>query len=297
MTGRRWLEAIATSRCARPCRRTSRGRRGPAGRRRCRRRPGTSRRRSRRPGEASVEGERLGQRLAHALDRVVHGARAPAEVGQHDDELVAAEARHEVALAHAAPQPPRDLAQRRVARRVPVRVVDRLEAVEVEHHDPDRARPRAGPRQRRLERALQRAPVGEPRQRVVVGLVAGPAVLLDPGRHVVVGRDRAVLLAGVVVERVRVDLDPQQRAVPADEAHDVAGDLLALQRARQRQPVVGQEVAASSRRSTGTALSGRSASSSTGTPKSSPPPRWRRRCARPCPRPRRPPAAPRGSRG
>ena len=169
-----------------------------------------------------IEGDRLRQRLRDALHRVLHRARAPAEVGQHDDELVAAEPRHQVALAHRAPQPARDLAQRLVTRRVPVRVVDRLEAVEVEHQQPDRPRPRARPRQRGVERPLQRAPVGEPGQRVGVGLVARAPVLLDPRRHVVEGRDRAVELAVVVMQRVRVDLDPQQRPVAPDEAHDRA---------------------------------------------------------------------------
>ena len=83
-----------------------------------------------------------------------------------------------------------------------------------------------------------------PGQRVGVGLVARAPVLLDARGHVVIGRDRAVELAVVVVQRVGVHLDPQQRPVAADEAHDEPGDLLAPQRPQQRQPLGRQQVPA-----------------------------------------------------
>ena len=48
---------------------------------------------------------------------------------QHDEELVAAEARDEIARAHVAPQALRHFDQEGIARRVAVPVVDLLEAV------------------------------------------------------------------------------------------------------------------------------------------------------------------------
>ena len=50
---------------------------------------------------------------------------------QHD-ELVPAEARHQVAGPQAGPERPRHLAQHQIPRRVPVRVVDGLEVVDVD---------------------------------------------------------------------------------------------------------------------------------------------------------------------
>ena len=55
-----------------------------------------------------------------------------------DGELVPSEADHEIAPGRG-PQPPRQFHQHSVARRMPHRVVDRLEAVEVDDHQRDRA--------------------------------------------------------------------------------------------------------------------------------------------------------------
>ena len=84
-------------------------------------------------------------------------------------ELVAAEARDHVLLAHGAHEPGRDAAQQLVADRVAERVVDALEVVEVDEHHGDLVR---AARLERLAHALgeQRA-VGEPGQRIVVGLM------------------------------------------------------------------------------------------------------------------------------
>ena len=242
--------------------------------------------------------ERRGEPVAHAVDEVGHRPGAVLEVGQHEHELVAAEPGHEVALTHAAPQPGGHLAQRRVPGRVPARVVDGLEAVEVEHHHADRARARARPGQRRVQRPLERAPVREPRQHVGVGLVARAPVLLHARGHVVVGRDRAVLGAVAVVERVGVHLHPQQRAVPAHEAHDLPAHLLAPERPHQRQPVLAQQVPAVVEQVDGDgAQRGRPRARPRTRRTARPRPRWPPRRRRPCrPRPR-PPAGPRGSRG
>ena len=85
-----------------------------------------------------------------------------------DDELVAAEAGDEVARAHGRAQPARDLDEQLVAGRVAEGVVDDLEVVQVE----EEAGQAAGARPEPLGHVLgeQRA-VGQPGQRVVVGLV------------------------------------------------------------------------------------------------------------------------------
>lgn len=65
------------------------------------------------------------------------GVRAAEPVGE-DDELVTAEPRHGVAVAHTPAEPPGHLDEDGVARVVPEPVVDRLEPVEVaeEHREP-----------------------------------------------------------------------------------------------------------------------------------------------------------------
>ena len=83
-----------------------------------------------------VELEPLGDRLAHAragLDRGV----GPADVGDQHRELVAAEAGDGVAGAQSRGQPRADRAQQQVAVVVAERVVDLLEAVEVDHQHGD----------------------------------------------------------------------------------------------------------------------------------------------------------------
>ena len=108
--------------------------------------------------------QRVDELAHHALDAgdVLHGF-------QHDEELVAAQARDEVARAHVAAQALRDFDQEGVAGGVAVAVVDLLEAVEV---DEDAGELRAvAPRalDRLLERRREAHAVGEPGERVAVG--------------------------------------------------------------------------------------------------------------------------------
>ncbi len=96
---------------------------------------------------APVDGEGLAQIVhdrARDVDRIVDAG----DFVQHDDELVATDPRHRVDSPPAASQSARDLDEQLVAGRVPERVVDRLEAVEVdEQHRGARAVPlRAGER-------------------------------------------------------------------------------------------------------------------------------------------------------
>ena len=84
--------------------------------------------------------------------------------GEHSGELVAAQPRHQIAAAERR-QPVRDGLEHPVAGVVSERVVDGLEAVQVQNDDDRRP---VGAQQRRRERAEQ-APVRKAREFVVAG--------------------------------------------------------------------------------------------------------------------------------
>ena len=112
---------------------------------------------------------RRGEQVEDALGGV--GGLLAADVLEQDRELVAAEARGGVDAAHGAVEPPRDRDQHLVADRVPERVVDLLEVVEVEEEHRERAVV-AAPAGQRLARGLdEHRAVGEPGDGVVEGLV------------------------------------------------------------------------------------------------------------------------------
>ena len=100
------------------------------------------------------------------LDDPLHAGAGGA--GRDERELVAADPRQAVAVAHHARAGLGDRAQDRVARRVAVLVVDGLEAVEVEEHERGRAAVLGRPR----ERVVEAAAVEEARQRVALGHAA-----------------------------------------------------------------------------------------------------------------------------
>ena len=107
-------------------------------------------------------GNRLGQAGRN------RGQSRPIDVpAAHDDgELVAAEPRHEILAPDNGAQAAGDDLQERVARRMAVRIVDLLEAVEIDPEDGERI----GLLQRRkagAEFLEEAAAVGEPRQRVL----------------------------------------------------------------------------------------------------------------------------------
>ncbi len=95
---------------------------------------------ARKHGDAHARGN--AERLAIERDFLGHGRLNPLckaldrllirQQRGHDDELVAAHSRHEIESGDRATQPLRDHSQQLVARRVPARVVDVLEMVEVQ---------------------------------------------------------------------------------------------------------------------------------------------------------------------
>ena len=95
-------------------------------------------------------------------------AASPVQRTEDRRELVAADPRHDVGLAHADAQRMGELAQRLVARRVAVAVVELLEPVEVADHDVGVDAVARGQCPLVLQRRLERVPVRETRQRVEV---------------------------------------------------------------------------------------------------------------------------------
>ena len=121
-----------------------------------------------------------------AQDLVGHDARAlrPLEVRQDHHELVAALAGDGVHLAHAGAQAPRHVLQDVVAGVVAQRVVEELEAVEVEEEHRHVALLAARLHDRLVEAVLHEAPVGQPRERVVVRHVVDGALGVQALGHV-----------------------------------------------------------------------------------------------------------------
>jgi hypothetical protein len=109
------------------------------------------------------------EREARGVDRLVahgqqllgqaDGTARIGEVGDHERELVAADSGRRVRGAEHAPDPGRDLAQHGVAGRVAVRVVDLLEAVDVEGHHRHEPAIAPGADQRVVQPVEQEQPV------------------------------------------------------------------------------------------------------------------------------------------
>jgi hypothetical protein len=90
-------------------------------------------------------------------------------MAQQNPEFVAADPRHQVALAHAAHQKARDLDQRLVARLVAAAVVDQLEPVDVDEQHRGLLAVAIDAVAQPLERAHEAAAVGKVDQRILVG--------------------------------------------------------------------------------------------------------------------------------
>jgi len=117
--------------------------------------------------------DRLGQRGAQP-DGHLPGHALVGRRGQQHGELVTAQPGDQIAGPHAVGQPVRHHPQQGIADRMPQRVVDLLEPVEVEQQEPG---PAARPRhreQRVVGPAQQQGAVGQPGQLIVVSLVLAP---------------------------------------------------------------------------------------------------------------------------
>jgi hypothetical protein len=89
----------------------------------------------------------------------------------HDQEFVAAQARHHVLAAHRSGQALCDLAQQGIAGGMPEGVIDLLEIVEVEVHRPYLAAVPAGATHRLDQAVIRQDPVRQAGEQVVVGLI------------------------------------------------------------------------------------------------------------------------------
>ena len=85
----------------------------------------------------------------------------------HDDEFIAARAGDGVDVAHHGAQAPRDLVEHLIARPMPERVVDELEAVEIDDQHRERLAVAVGMRHRLRQPVIEQHAVGQARQRIV----------------------------------------------------------------------------------------------------------------------------------
>jgi hypothetical protein len=169
--------------------------------------------------EPAVVGDRALADRAPALLRDALGLVA-VDAGQEQRELVAADAREQLARPRVAAEPLRDRREHRVAGLVPVRVVDLLELVDVEHDERERRPLAMRPLDVLDEPLLQPAVVSEAGERVGEGELGEP--------HARVGvRHREADERGEA-RQARL-FQPRERLVVVrpehDHAPDAAGDV------------------------------------------------------------------------
>jgi hypothetical protein len=143
-------------------------------------------------------------RRHHRIEQLARHQAGMLGLGQvldHQGELVAAEPRHRVGLAQTAAKTHAHDRQQPVAGDVPEAIVDRFEAVQVEHHHRGDALVAAGPGQRPLEAIVEQRAVGEAGQLVVLRQAAEALRLLAAVQGIA---DRALEQRGVDAALVEV---------------------------------------------------------------------------------------------
>ena len=142
--------------------------------------------------------------------------------GKHRLELVAAEAADLAVVAHHRLQPVGDLAQQRVADRMAERVVDVLEAVEVDQEQPAALAAMGRVAQRLVERLAHHRPVGQAGQRIEAGeprdFLLGPALLGQ------VGADAAEAEEAPAIVEDRIARERPMHVLVACRADDHVGE-------------------------------------------------------------------------
>ena len=163
-----------------------------------------------------------------------------AGIAYHDGEFVAAQAAAHRILVHQLCETFGDTAQEAVADRVAERVVDRLEPVEIDHHEGAAARPFVRIRHRARQRFVDHQAVGQAGQRVeachAVDLVGGGALFGD------VGADAAETAEGAafVEPRAGGEFPPAFLAIDEDGQAQVAEAFAALQFVGERAQARGE---------------------------------------------------------
>ena len=117
----------------------------------------------------AVDDERLLERFEQPAGR--HFGLVRVRSGQQHGELVAAQARGRVAFAKHALESHAQLAQEQIAKVVPERIVDFLEAIEVHHQQRQRRFVATGRQNGLAQAVVEQQTIGQPGQRVVDGLV------------------------------------------------------------------------------------------------------------------------------
>ena len=148
---------------------------------------------------AALHRERRDERAEDALGGALGLDRRRRVLEQHR-ELVAAEARGEIVLAQRGAQALGDGHEQRVAGRVPERVVDALEVVEVEEHDRRRV---VVARERGVDPQREERAVGEAGQRIVARLVRQALLELRDGGQRACGLAALQRAAGVRADRLQ----------------------------------------------------------------------------------------------
>ena len=160
------------------------------------------------------QSQRLGECRQHLVADHAEVGDAGLALEQHD-ELVATEPCHEIRGAQHPAQPPRHLPQQLVAGRVPERVVDRLEAVEIDEAHRERQAVAPGARDRPLDLGEEHVPVGQSGQAVDARQLLHLQLGKRGGRDV--AADAAVALEAAVLaeHRLAADADPARLPVAA----------------------------------------------------------------------------------
>ncbi|MDT4821239.1 hypothetical protein FQZ97_544090 [compost metagenome] len=164
-----------------------------------------------------VQHHRQGDALLEALQP---GHLLAKLVGLHQqhDELVAAQARYGVDLAHPRPQAVGDLDQQLVAGVVAEAVVDHLEAVDVHEGQREAALVARGQGDGLADAVAEQVAVGQAGEAVVVGLVLQLLLVALGFGDVVENADEVADLAAVVHHRRHLEVVPELRAVLAEVA-------------------------------------------------------------------------------
>jgi hypothetical protein len=148
-----------------------------------------------------------------------------------NDELIAAEARDDVARAHHLVEPKRRLLQQLVAGFVPLRVVDHLEAVEVDEEHREHASLLARRGERGREQLTELDPIRQGRQRIVgseiLNALLGLLLAGDVAADTAVAREAAVGREHRLAADAEVVAPPGRVGAPGDE---IAKRLVALLR-------------------------------------------------------------------
>ncbi len=136
--------------------------------------------------------------------------------GQHGLEFVAAQPANLAVVPHDRSQPLGDLAKQRVADRMAERVVDVLEAIEVDHEQRAALLAMSGVAQRFVERLAHHGAVGQRRQRVEPGeardLAFGPALLGKVGADAAKAEEAAALVEDRIARKRPVNVLLARRA-------------------------------------------------------------------------------------